>query len=173
MLLTKYCCSFDYFDEYELMSWKWNTGAHYVTRLAIEQSEARSAAHVVLHRTPVFLWTDFDKRIRHFIPCWKSCFPSDWAWKCLRLQMEISSEVLCCYSVSQSQSKWLSDWTRHPHAHSHLVLHTGAFVASLVWKRWVMCLESPHHCINNSLSPLDMIIVALFKIYSRFPFSPQ
>lgn len=46
----------------------------------------------------VFLWTDFDKRIRRSIP--KSCFPSDCAGKCVGLQIEVCSEVLCCYSVS-------------------------------------------------------------------------
>lgn len=71
-----------------------------MTRLAIKLSEAVSAAHAALQGTRVFLWTDFDKRIRRCIP--KSCFPSDCAGKCVRLQIEVCSEVLCCYSVSQS-----------------------------------------------------------------------
>lgn len=71
-----------------------------MTCLAIKLSEAVSTAHAALQGTRMFLWTDFDKRIRRCIP--KSCFPSDCARKCVRLQIEVCSEVVCCYSVSQS-----------------------------------------------------------------------
>lgn len=67
-----------------------------MTCLAIKLSEAVSTAHA----TRLVLCTDFDKRIRRCIP--KSCFPSDCAGKCVRRQIEVCSEVLCCCSVSQS-----------------------------------------------------------------------
>lgn len=71
-----------------------------MTCLAIKLNEAVSTAHAALQGTRMFLWTDFDKRIRRCIP--KSCFPSDCVGKCVRLQIEVCSEVVCCYSVSQS-----------------------------------------------------------------------
>lgn len=71
-----------------------------MTCVAIKLSGAVSTAHAALQGTRVFLWTDFDKRIRRCIP--KSCFPSDCAGKCVGLQIEVCSEVLCCCSVSHS-----------------------------------------------------------------------
>lgn len=71
-----------------------------MTCLAIKPSEAVSRAHAALRGTGLFLWPDFDKRITRCIP--KSCFPSDCAGKCVRLQIEVCSEVLCCCPVSQS-----------------------------------------------------------------------
>lgn len=52
----------------------------------------------------LFARTNFDKRIRRVVfP--KSCFPSDRAGKCVRLQIEVCFEVLRRYSASQSDCR--------------------------------------------------------------------
>ena len=119
-----------------------------MTRLAIKLSGAVSTAHAALRGTRLFLWTDFDKRIRRCIP--KSCFPSDCAGKCVRLQIEVCSEVFCCYSVSQSDC----------HTEHTILMLTVAWHCTLVL---LLCLQNEKDKVMHLCCSYTSLIIHSFS----------